>query len=168
MPLSRIQSDVLRLLASHRDPESYVAGSTPLSRNTDRYSADIDIFHDRQDRIQQAAAQDAKVLNENGYAQKWLRREPAIQTLEVCRDGFLTRLEWVADSDFRFFPTVKDPLFGYILHPVDMAMNKAHAAAGRHELRDIVDLVAIHEMILPSVRSFGPRSRKCLALPPRG
>ncbi len=26
MPLSRIQKEVLRVLASHRDPESYVAG----------------------------------------------------------------------------------------------------------------------------------------------
>jgi hypothetical protein len=33
MPLSKIQTDVLRLLASHRDPESYVAGATPLNRD---------------------------------------------------------------------------------------------------------------------------------------
>lgn len=33
MPLTRLQSDILRLHASHRDPESYVAGSTPLTRN---------------------------------------------------------------------------------------------------------------------------------------
>lgn len=31
MPLSKIQTDILRLLASQRDPESYVAGATPLS-----------------------------------------------------------------------------------------------------------------------------------------
>ena len=42
MPLSKIQTDVLRLLASHRDPESYVAGATPLNRDAVRYSADID------------------------------------------------------------------------------------------------------------------------------
>ena len=34
--LARIQSDVLRLLASHRDPESYVAGGTPRNRATTR------------------------------------------------------------------------------------------------------------------------------------
>lgn len=32
MPLSDIQIAVLRLLAAHRDPQSYVAGSTPLNR----------------------------------------------------------------------------------------------------------------------------------------
>src|SRR5262249_6828465 len=49
----------------------------------------------------------------------------------------------------RFFPTVRDEVFGYILHPVDLAMNKAMAAAGRRELRDLVDIVTIHETILP-------------------
>ncbi len=42
-----------------------------------------------------------------------------------------------------------DEVFGYVLHPVDLAMNKAMAAAGRRELRDIVDLVTVHETILP-------------------
>ena len=51
MPLSKIQTDILRLLAAHRDPESYVAGATPLSRNTSRYSSDIDVFHDREERV---------------------------------------------------------------------------------------------------------------------
>jgi hypothetical protein len=34
-------------------------------------------------------------------------------------------------------------------NPVDLAMNKVMAAAGRRELRDIVDLVTVHETILP-------------------
>jgi len=55
----------------------------------------------------------------------------------------------VVDSDYRFFPTMQDETFGYVLHPVDLAMNKVMAAAGRRELRDIVDLVTIHETILP-------------------
>ena len=58
------------------------------------------------------------------------------------------RLEWVHDSAFRFFPTQRDDLFGYVLHPVDLATNKTSAAADRREPRDIVDLVTIHETIL--------------------
>ncbi|HVY93076.1 MAG TPA: hypothetical protein VHA14_10020, partial [Bryobacteraceae bacterium] len=72
-----------------------------------------------------------------------------IYTASVSKDGAATRLEWVVDSDFRFFPTVRDEIFGYVLHPVDLAMNKAMAAAGRRELRDLVDLVSVHETILP-------------------
>ena len=58
-------------------------------------------------------------------------------------------LDWVADSDFRFFPAQRDDLFGYVLHPADLATNKASAAADRREPRDLVDLVTIHENILP-------------------
>jgi hypothetical protein len=81
VPLSKIQIEVLRLLASHRDPESYVAGATPLNRDAPGYS--------------------------------------------------------------------RDEMFGYVLPPIDLAMNKVMAAAGRRELRDIVDLVTIDQTILP-------------------
>ena len=149
MPLSRIQTDVLRLLASHRDAESYVAGSTPLNRDAPRYSGDIDVFHDREERVARAAEEDGAVLQGKGYTLEWLRREPAIYTVAVERAGEATKLEWVVDSDFRFFPTMRDETFGYMLHPVDLATNKVAAAYGRRELRDVVDLLTSHEQILP-------------------
>ena len=129
MPLSKIQTAILRLLAHHRDPESYVGGSTPLNRA--------------------AALNDAAVLEAAGYGVAWLRQLPVIYTAAVTKDDIGTRLEWVVDSDYRFFPTIQDETFGYILHPVDLAANKVMAAAGRRELRDLVDLVTIHETILP-------------------
>lgn len=149
MPLSRLQSQVLRLLAAHRDPESYVAGSTPLNRGTLRSSDDIDIFHDREERVARAAMDDTEILQAAGMAITWVRREPAIHTAEIRDGNELTRLEWVADSDFRFFPTVKDEVFGYVLHPIDLATNKIMAAAGRRKAADAVDLIPIHERILP-------------------
>jgi hypothetical protein len=149
VPLSKIQTDVLRLLAAHRDPESYVAGATPLNRNALRFSDDIDVFHDRQERVTEAAVNDATVLKSAGYKVEWLRQLPMIYTAGVTNGGDGTRLEWVVDSDYRFFPTMPDEVFGYVLHPVDLAMNKVMAAAGRRELRDLVDLVTIHETILP-------------------
>ena len=149
MPLTKIQTDVLRLLASRRDPESYVAGATPLNRAAPRYSAAIDVFHDQEERVAAAAASDAQALEAAGYGVRWIRRQPAIHTAEVTRSPEATRLEWLADSDFRFFPTLRDETFGYVLHPVDLATNKVMAAAGRREVRDLVDLVTVHETILP-------------------
>jgi hypothetical protein len=149
VPLSKIQTDVLRLLAAYRDPESYVAGSTPLNRAAPRFSGDIDVFHDRQERVSRAALNDAAILEGAGYNVEWLRQLPLIYTAGVTKDDDGTRLEWVVDSDYRFFPTMRDEVFGYVLHPVDLAMNKVMAAAGRRELRDLVDVVTIHEMILP-------------------
>jgi hypothetical protein len=149
VPLTKIQSDILRLLASHRDAESYVAGATPLNRAAPRYSSDIDIFHDREERVAATAASDAQTLEAEGYSVKWLRRTPAVYTAEVAQKSEATRLEWLADSDFRFFPTLRDDTFGYVLHPVDLATNKAMAAGGRREVRDLVDLITVHETILP-------------------
>lgn len=149
MPLAKIQSDILRLLAAHRDPESYVAGSTPLNVNAPRYSGDIDIFHDREERVARAAQEDGAVLQANGYELQWLRREPTMYSVLASNGGETTRLEWVIDADYRFFPTMKDDTFGYVLHPVDLATNKVMAAAGRREPRDLVDLLTIHDRILP-------------------
>jgi hypothetical protein len=148
VPLSKIQIDVLRLLASHRDPESYVAGAAPLNRDAPRYSGDIDVFHDREERVAAAALNDAETLTTAGYRVSWLRQLPLIYTAEVVQQGDSTRLEWVVDSDYRFFPTMPDETFGYLLHPVDLATNKVMAAAGRREVRDLVDSVTVHATIL--------------------
>jgi hypothetical protein len=47
VPLSNIQTEILRLIAANRDPESYVAGASPLNRDAPRISDDIGVFHDR-------------------------------------------------------------------------------------------------------------------------
>lgn len=168
MPLTKIQAEILRLLAAHRDPESYVAGSTPLNRSAPRYSGDIDVFHDREERVAQAAQMDTAVLEEHGYSLEWLRREPGIFGVLASRDEEGTKLEWVVDSDFRFFPTVRDAMFGYVLHPVDLATNKAGAAYGRREPRDVVDLLTIHERILPLGAVMWAAAGKAVGFTPEG
>jgi hypothetical protein len=80
---------------------------------------------------------------------EWLRREPGIYAALVTRQGESTKLEWVRDSDFRFYPAMPDELFGYALDLVDIATNKALAAAGRQVPRDVLDLLHIHENHLP-------------------
>ena len=149
VPLSNIQADVLQILATRRNPESYVAGATPLNRDALRFSQDIDLFHDREERVALTAEEDRLALRAAGYQVTWLRRLPAVYTAEVRKGEVSARLEWVVDSDFRFFPTIEDDVFGFVLHPVDLAINKVMAAAGRREVRDLVDLTTIHETIFP-------------------
>jgi hypothetical protein len=91
VPLSKIQSEILRLLAAHRNPEICVG-----------------VFHDREERVSQAAMNDASVLQAAGYTVGWLRQQPLIYTAAVTKDSEGTRLEWVVDSDYRFFPTLRD------------------------------------------------------------
>lgn len=168
MPLFKIQTDILRLLAKHRDPESYVAGSTPLTRDTSRYSGDIDLFHDREERVSRAATQDIALLQEHGYTVKWIRPGPGVYTVQAEREGAITKLEWVSDSDFRFFPTMRDETFGYVLHLVDLATNKVAAAYGRQEPRDVVDLLSVHERILPLGALVWASVGKTLGFTPEG
>jgi hypothetical protein len=149
VPISKLQSDILRLIAANRDPESFVAGGVPVNREGPRVSADIDIFHDREDRVAAAALADAKLLTDAGYDVIWLRQQPAIYAATIRRGNEETKLEWVADSDYRFFPAVKDDQFGYVLHVIDLGVNKVMAAASRREPRDIIDLITLHKTVLP-------------------
>lgn len=168
MPLAKIQSDILRLLAAHRDPESYVAGSTPLNVNAPRYSGDIDVFHDREERVARAVQEDSAVLQAEGYDLQWLRREPALYAAVASKGGDTTKLEWVVDSDYRFFPTQRDETFGYVLHPADLATNKIMAAAGRQEPRDVVDLLTVHDKVLPLGAVVWAAVGKSLGFTPEG
>ena len=149
MPLTRLQVHVLRVLAAQRSPDSYVAGGVALNRSGPRFSGDIDIFQDSEERLVTAAEADAAALVAAGLKLSWGRVQTGKRQSRIEGLGETMQLEWVADSDFRFFPTQPDELFGYVLHPVDLATNKASAAADRREPRDIVDLVTIHENILP-------------------
>ena len=150
VPISKFQSDVLRLLAAQRSPDSYIAGGIAINRQGPRFSGDIDIFHDTADRQASAVKADEAVLTGAGYTITWpSTRRTGKHEAVIEKDGEQMQLEWVTESAFRFFPTQPDELFGYVLHPVDLATNKASAAADRRVPRDVVDLVTIHENILP-------------------
>ena len=149
VPLTELQSYVLRILAAQRSPDSYIAGGIALNINGPRFSEDIDIFHDSEERLVMAAAADAAALAEAGLKITWVKEYTGKRQALIEGLGSTMQLDWVADSDFRFFPAQPDELFGYVLHPVDLATNKAAAAADRRVPRDVVDLVTIHENILP-------------------
>lgn len=149
MPLTKLQSHVLRVLAAERSPDSYIAGGVAINRDGPRFSDDIDIFQDTEHRLETAAQVDAKTLTDAGFKLSWKKILTGKREAEIEGLADRMRLDWVHDSAYRFFPPQRDELFGYVLHPADLATNKASAAADRREPRDIVDLVTIHEKILP-------------------
>ena len=87
MPISKLQSDILRLIAAKRDPESFIAGGVPINRTGPRYSADIDVFHDRQERVAEAALADAAIFGSAGYDFQWIRQQPATYSASVRLGG---------------------------------------------------------------------------------
>ena len=60
MPLTKLQSHVLRVLAAGRTPDSYIAGGVAINREGPRFSGDIDIFQDSEDRLEAAVEADAR------------------------------------------------------------------------------------------------------------
>jgi len=126
----------LRALAAQRSPDSYIAGGVAINREGPRFSDDIDIFHDSEARLESAAKDDTAALTAAGYSVTWESVREGKRDSTVARGGDAMPLEWVTDAAFRFFPTQPDELFGYVLHPVDLAANKASAAADRRVPRE--------------------------------
>ena len=66
MPLTKLQSYVLRILAAQHSAGSYIAGGIALNIDGPRFSEDIDIFQDSEERLVAAAKADAAALAEAG------------------------------------------------------------------------------------------------------
>lgn len=151
MPLTAAQRQVLGVVGRSRTPDSYLAGGAAIHFAPDslRYSSDLDFFHDSEARVATAFAADEVALCEAGYDVAVEISQPGfIRAVVRGRDGE-TRVDWAHDSAWRFMPPVRDPLGGFLLHDVDLAINKTLALAGRDEVRDFVDILYVHERVLP-------------------
>lgn len=67
MALSKLQSDVLRLLAKNRSDSSYLAGGLMLNKDWQRRSDDIDIFHDTDEEVTESGKADLAILDAAGF-----------------------------------------------------------------------------------------------------
>jgi hypothetical protein len=144
MPLTPLQSKVLRLLASHRTTQSYVAGGAALNRNHPRLSDDIDIFSDRGIDLAATAQRDVNALTAAGLSVERIANHYGAIIDAVVTDGkSQTMIQWQDETRARFFAIVSDPEFGMRLSDADLAVNKVLAAAGRRQARDMIDLVTL-------------------------
>jgi hypothetical protein len=145
MPITPFQAEVLKVIARNRNPDSYLAGGIVINRDSAsaRFSNDIDIFHATAQAVATSTDADAEALKASGFTVTFLRREETFQQADISRDGETVRLDWAADSSFRFFPIVPDELLGYRLHDADAATNKVLAAVNRQKVRDFIDLMQL-------------------------
>ncbi len=151
MPLGAFEARLLRLLAANRSPESFVGGATVLHRAPDspRTSQDVDLFHDEEEAVSTSALRDVETLRAAGYEAEFTTRQPSFWRASVREGSFQSKLEWVRDSAFRFFPVEPDLDLGWRLHWWDAATNKVLALAGREKLRDKLDTLFLHRSHLP-------------------
>lgn len=145
MPMTEFQERVARLLSGTRSEESYLAGGAALhlEPNTLRYSADLDYFHDSEKRVAEAFEQDRRLLEREGLNLIVEISMPGYVKATVVSKTDQTEIEWAHDSAWRFVPAVADPRVGFRLHPVDLAINKVLALAGRDEPRDFLDVLEV-------------------------
>jgi hypothetical protein len=150
VPLTEHQRTILRLLARNRSPESYLAGGAALhfAPNTRRFSNDLDFFHDSEERVATAFAADEDVLGRAGFIVSVELSQPGHIRALVSQGNHSTRIDWAHDSSWRFMPPVRVEGGGYLLHEIDLAINKLLALAGRDEPRDFVDILYVDERVL--------------------
>jgi len=145
MPLTNLQRNLISLLAINREPDSYLAGGAAIHIDPKslRFSNDIDIFHDGEKKVSEAFQKDKKTLEQNNFLISIELNQPGYIRVVVSKNSDSTKIEWAQDSAWRFLPIEKSKEAGYILHPVDLAVNKVLALAGRDEVRDLIDICEI-------------------------
>ena len=150
MPLTDYQAGLARLLSENRTFDSYLAGGAAIliEPNTMRFSRDLDYFHDSEARVAEAVSADRRLLETGGYSVDVGLNQPGFVRAIVRKDGHETKVEWARDSAWRFMPTLRDDRVGFVLHPVDLAVNKVLALAGRDEARDVLDALHLHRHVL--------------------
>lgn len=152
MPLTAFQLELLAALVdSEGAQDRYLAGGAALhfSPNSVRYSDDLDFFHDTVAQVGRAFEADCLVLETGGYRVEVELSIPGFIRAIVSRSEEATRVDWARDTAWRFMPLVRASLGGFLLHPVDLAVNKILVLAGRDEPRDFVDTLLVHRQVLP-------------------
>jgi len=147
MPLGDFERETLRLLAANRNPDSFVGGATVLhqSSGSPRSSRDVDLFHDTVESLGQSSERDLATLRSAGYKVSLQQPRETFVRAIVERGGLATKIEWVFDSAFRFFPVEPDLELGWRLNFWDAATNKVLALFGRAEVRDYLDCIYLHQ-----------------------
>jgi hypothetical protein len=150
MPLTPFQERLAQMLAADRSPDSYLAGGAALhiAPSSERFSNDLDYFHDSVERVASAFAADQSRLEAGSFTLEVALRQPGLVRAVVSKGGDATKIEWAHDAPWRFLPALPHPLAGYVLHPIDLAVNKLLALVGRDEPRDFLDIMFAHRSIL--------------------
>jgi len=150
MPLTAFQRTLLGTLARSPASGRYLAGGAAMhfAPTSARYSDDLDFFADSEARVASAFGEDRATLEGAGYEVRVELSLPGFVRAQVVLGAESTRVDWAHDSSWRFMPLVRDDLGGLLLDPVDLAINKVLALAGRDEPRDFVDILWVHREVL--------------------
>jgi hypothetical protein len=162
MALTDLQRRIMQRLSMNRSQSSYLAGGLILNLDWPRRSDDIDIFHDTDEEVSEAAEKDIADLEKEGFGVTVDVRAYGTYEATVSDNSSSTVIQWMSDTRIRFFPLVKDEQWGLRLHQADLAVNKVLAASSRRKARDFADIVAISANMCP----IGPLVMAAAGKPP--
>lgn len=150
MPLTEFQKKLACTLAKNRSEDSHLAGGAALhfEPQSIRYSNDLDYFQDSVERVATAYSADEAELKAAGYTIEVEIKQPGYIRAKVFTNQDATKIEWAHDTSWRFMPAIQHKDLGFVLHPIDLAINKILALAGRNEPRDFLDALHVHEKTL--------------------
>ena len=151
MPLTAFQGEVLRLVGAALPADGYLAGGAAIhfEPSSARYSKDLDLFHDTVQGVATSFAAGAGALQAAGYVVDVQLSQPGFIRAMVSNASGATLVDWSHDTAWRFMLLQASPLGGWLLHPVDLAINKVLALVGRDEPRDFVDILYLTRTLLP-------------------
>lgn len=162
MALTDLQKKIMQRLSKNRSESSYLAGGLILNLNWPRRSDDIDIFHDTDEEVSEAAEKDIADLEKEGFRVTMDVKAYGTYEATVSDKSSSTVIQWMSDTRIRFFPLVKDEQWGLRLHQADLAVNKILAGSSRRKARDFADIVAISA----NMCSLGPLIMAAAGKPP--
>jgi hypothetical protein len=150
VPLTPFQAELGRLLAADRSEDSYAAGAAAIlvDPRTRRFSHDPDYFHDTPELVASAYETDRQTLLDVGCSVEPELYQPGYVRAVVRRGSAATKVEWASDTAWRYLPVIRSEQFGHQLQPLDLAINKVLAMAGRDEPRDLLDTLHCHAHVL--------------------
>lgn len=151
MPLTTFQARVAKILSGNRSKDSYLAGGAAMhfEPNSIRYSQDLDYFHHSEVLVAEAFKADTVSLKSGGIELKTEIAIPGYIRATARSENEVTKIEWAHESAWLFMPVQFVSDLGFVLHPVDLAVNKVLALAGRDEPRDFLDVIHASKEILP-------------------
>ena len=147
VPLTDYQASLARLLSENRTFDSYLAGGAAIliEPNTMRLQPRSRLLPRlRGPGRGSVLLLTGGLLEAAGYSIDVDLNQPGFVRAIVRKEEHAAKVDWARDSDWRFMPTVRDDRVGFVLHPVDLAVNKVLALAGRDEPRDVLDALYLH------------------------
>ena len=166
MPITEDQAAILRLLSGNRSHSAYLAGGLISARDSDRFSSDIDYFHDSSDLALVTFDVDRACLEAAGYQVVAPSPRAGFVRADISKGGVHLKIDWAHEASWHFFQPHENPDVGFEVHWADAATNKVLAMASRAEVRDAIDVLHWHRNPLSLGALIWAASGKDLGLPP--